>query len=70
MWEDIAISSFKQPKQEGITCPNQTFMQLFSFLKIYYQGNKETQNFMKKSAFLDLSILELSKIVMHEFWYC
>ena len=30
---------------------------------------RKTQIFMNKPVYLDLSILELSKIVMYEFWY-
>ena len=30
---------------------------------------KKTQIVMNKPVYLDLSILELSKIVMYEFWY-
>ena len=30
---------------------------------------RKTQIFMNKPAFLGLPILELSKTVMHEFWY-
>ena len=30
---------------------------------------KKTQIFMNKPVYLDLSILELSKVVMYEFWY-
>ena len=29
---------------------------------------KKTQLFMNKQVYLDLSILEISKLVMHEFW--
>ena len=30
---------------------------------------KKTQIFMKKPIYLGLSILELSRILMYEFWY-
>ena len=30
---------------------------------------KKTPKLINKSVYLGLSILELSKIVMHEFWY-
>ena len=30
---------------------------------------RKTQLFMNKPVYLGLSILELRKIVMHEFWY-
>ena len=30
---------------------------------------KKTQIFMNKPVYLDLSISELSKVVMYEFWY-
>ena len=30
---------------------------------------RKTETFMNKPVYLDLSILELSKVVMYEFWY-
>ena len=37
--------------------------------KFIIHGNEKTQIFMNRSVYLDLLILEISKKVMHEFWY-
>ena len=37
--------------------------------QIYKKEKKKTEILMNKPVCLGLSILELSKILMHEFWY-
>ena len=62
------------------TCHNRKKKKLFgvrtklSYYKIFYRKfisnrNDETEILMNESVCLGLSILELSKILMYEFWY-
>ena len=41
----------------------------FSLESVFAIQTRKTQIFMNKLVYLGLSILELSKIVMYEFWY-
>ena len=52
-------------KEEIVWCQNQIIIAK-NFLVIEM---RKTQLFMNKSVYLGLSILELCKIVMYEFWY-
>ena len=55
--------------EEGITqFQNQTIIQQKSFKKIYSLA-KEMNKTQVFTVYLDLSILEMSKIVTYEFWY-
>ena len=40
-----------------------------AFHRKFIRNEKKTEIFMNKSVYLGLSILELSKILMYEFWY-
>ena len=52
-------------KEEIVWCQNQIIIAK-NFLVIEM---RKTQLFMNKTVYLGLSILELCKIVMYEFWY-
>ena len=67
-------------KHRHKTCNKQSNKELFivrtilSYNKIFSENSlaiemKKIQTFMNKPVYLVLSILELSKIVMYEFWY-
>ena len=67
-------------KHRHKTCNKQSKKELFiartilSYNKIFSENSlpiemKKTQTFMNKPVYLVLSISELSKIVMYEFWY-
>ena len=61
----------EQPNQEGIIqYQNQTTIQQIVFRKMFYPYKcKKTHIFINKLVYLGLSILEISKIVMYEFFY-
>ena len=62
IWENIKILHLPQTKQEEIIwCHN-----LFS---VFNRNEKKTEILMNKPFYSGLSILELSKILMCEFWY-
>ena len=48
--------------------PNYQSTQFFAETLLVIEIRK-TQMFMNKPVYLNLSILELSKLVMHEYWY-
>ena len=68
-------------KQRNQACNNQNMRELLSVRaklsynktlsrkSIRHRNEKKTQIFMNKPVYLGISILEISKIVMHEFWY-
>ena len=63
------MSSLQQPRQEGIIWyQKQTIIQQ-CFRSFISNRNEKTQVFMNKTAYVGLSILEISKIVKYEFWY-
>ena len=55
-------------KEETIWCPNQ-IITIFFPKKIISNRNEKSQMLMNKIVYLGLSILEISKIPMYEFWY-
>ena len=66
MLENIEILNLSQQKEEEtVWCQSQIII-LEHFLAIEM---KKTEILMNKLVYLGLSILELSKILMHEFWY-
>ena len=66
MLENIEILNLSQQKEEEtVWCQCQIII-LEHFLAIEM---KKTEILMNKLVYLGLSILELSKILMHEFWY-
>ena len=68
MWENIEILNLSQQKEEvTIWCQNQIII-LQSFTQ-NIKMKKKTQILMNKPVYLGLSILEISKILMYEFWY-
>ena len=61
----------QQPKHEGIICcQNQTaiIQQNFFSKDLLAIEMKKKQIYMNKHHYLSLSVLEIRKIVMHEFW--
>ena len=71
MWKNIEILNFSQQKEEkGIWCQNQIVILLnFSQKFISNRNEKEKEIVMNKPVYLGISILELSKILIYEFWY-
>ena len=64
MIENIEILSLQQQKEEEtIWCQN------FFTENLLAIEMKKTEILMNKSAYSGLSILELSKLLMYEFWY-
>ena len=49
--------------------PNYHNTKLFTEHLLVIEMKKKTQILMNKPVYLALSIIELSKILMHEFWY-
>ena len=49
--------------------PNYDNTKLFTEHLLVIEMKKKTQILMNKPVYLALSIIELSKILMHEFWY-
>ena len=61
----------QQPKHEEIICcQNQTaiIQQIFFSKDLLAIEMKKKQIYMNKHLYLSLSVLEIRKIVMHEFW--
>ena len=71
MWENIEILNLSQQKGEGnifVSEPNYHTTKLFIEHLLAIE-KKKTEIPMNKPVYLGLSILELSKILMCEFWY-
>ena len=71
MLENIEILNLSQQKEEEIILlsePNYHTTKFFTENLLAIQI-KKTQVLMNKPVYLRLSILELSKILMYEFWY-
>ena len=69
MWENKEILNLSQQKEEEtIWCPNQIIILKF-FIDTLLAIEMEKKIVMNKPVYLGLPILELSKILMHEFWY-
>ena len=71
MWKNIEILNLSQEKKEETIW----FSTKFSYYKLFhrkfitYRNEKKSEILMNKPVYLGLSILELSKILMYEFWY-
>ena len=59
----------QQKEEEIIWCQNQIIIQQFFSENLLAIEMRKTQSIMNKPVYLALSILELSKILMYEFWY-
>ena len=60
----------KQKKEETISCPNQIIISSSFFTEnLMAIDMTKIQILMNKPGYLGLTILEISKTVMHEFWY-
>ena len=63
-----------QKEKEIISCQNQ-IIKLQVLLKVFHRklisnrNEKKNKILMNKPVYLELSILELSKILMYQFWY-
>ena len=65
---DIKLVTTKK-KESTIWCPSK-----LSYCKVFHRNffdyrNENAQRLMNKPVYLELSVLELSKKVMHELWY-
>ena len=70
MWKNIEILNLsQQKKQRTILYQNQIIIQRNFFWKSITDRKEKTQTFMNKPVYLGLSVLELSKLLMYEFWY-
>ena len=71
MRENIEISNLQQLFIKGfIQYQNQTIIQQFFFSEnLLEKEMKKTQMLLNKLVYLDLSILELIKIVIYVFWF-
>ena len=67
MWGKKEILNLLKQKEEETIRPNFSYHQIFH-RKIVSYRNEKTHILMNKSVYLGLSILELSKILMYEFW--
>ena len=68
IWENIEVSSLPKLKQEGVIWyKNQTTIQELFFRKCINNRNEQQKH--NKQVYSGQSILEISKLVMHEF-YC
>ena len=69
MWGNKEILNLSQQKEEEtIWCPNQIIILKF-FIDTLLAIEVGKKIVMNKPVYLGLPILELSKILMHEFWY-
>ena len=59
----------QQKGKETIWCKNQFIILKIFYKKISSNRNEKTEMHMNKHVFLGLSILELDKILMDEFWH-
>ena len=71
MRENIEILKLSQQKEEEtIWCQNQTIILTKFFTEnLLALDIEKAKILMNKPVYLGLSILELSKILMYEFWY-
>ena len=67
---NIKILNLSQQKEEEtIWCENEIIILKVFYRKLISNSNEKTEILMNKHVFLELSILELGKISMYEFWY-
>ena len=65
---DIKLITTERRSNYLVSEPNYHTTKFFTEFKLAIEM-KKTQILMNKPVYLGLSILELSKILMHEFWY-
>ena len=68
-YRDIKLVTTKKRRNYLVSGPNCNATKFFSENLLAIEMKKETQKFMNKPLYLGLSILEIRKIVMYEFWY-
>ena len=68
---DIKLVTTERRRRYLVSGPNYHTTKFFTenLLAIEIKKNNKTEIVMNKSAYLGLSILELSKILMYEPWY-
>ena len=66
--KDIKLATTERRKNYLVSKPNYHTTKIFSENLLAIEKEK-TQIIINKAVYLGLSILELSKILMHEFWY-
>ena len=66
---DIKLVTTEPRRNYLVSEPNYHKTNFFLAIEMNNNNNKKTQIFLNKSAYLGLSILEISKIVMYEFFH-
>ena len=66
---NIKLATRERRKNYLVSEPNYHTTKFFTENLIAIEMKKNPQIFMNKPVYLGLSILELSKILMYEFWY-
>ena len=66
---DIKLVATEKRKNYLVSQPNYHTAKFFIENMLAIEMKKKAEIIMNKPAYLGLSILELSKILMHEFWY-
>ena len=70
MRKNIVILNLSQQKEEEtIWCQNQVIILQMFAQKYYYNRNEKAEIRLNKPVYFGLLKLELSKILMYEFWY-
>ena len=71
MWENIETSTLQQQKKEQAILRQNEVIKLIKFFteNLLTIEMRKAQILVNKLPYLGLSILELSKIVLYEFWY-
>ena len=70
MWGNIEILNLSQQKEEDtIWCQNQIFNYKVFHRKFISNKNEKIEIIINKPVYYGISILELNKILMYEFWY-
>ena len=66
--KDIKLVTTEARRIYLVSKPNY-HITIFFFRKFISHRNEKAQILTNKSVYLDLSILEISKVVMYKFWY-
>ena len=69
MWENIEILNLSQQKEEEFIRTKLSYYKVLHWTFISNRNQKKTDKVMKKAVYSGLSIVELCKILMYEFWY-
>ena len=69
MWENIEILDLSQKKREETIIRTKLSYCKFFTENLLSTEMKKPQKLMNEPAYLELSVLDLGKTVMYEFWY-